>query len=46
MPFSSKKQAKWMFANKPAMATEWASKTPSIKSLPLFKKKKYVGKSK
>jgi len=27
MPFKSKKQAKWMFANKPKMAKEWASKT-------------------
>lgn len=41
MPFVSRKQAGWMFANKPQMAKEWASKTPSISSLPLFKKKKY-----
>jgi hypothetical protein len=34
MPFKSKKQAKWMFANKPGMAKEWASVTPSIKKLP------------
>ena len=34
MPFTSKAQDKWMFANKPKMAKEWASKTPSIKSLP------------
>jgi len=34
MPFKSKEQAKWMFANKPAMAKEWASKTKSIKKLP------------
>ena len=34
MPFKSKSQEKWMFANKPKMAKEWASKTPSIKSLP------------
>jgi hypothetical protein len=26
MPFKSKKQMKWMFANKPAMAKKWASK--------------------
>ncbi len=38
MPFVSKKQAKWMFANKPQMAKEWASKTPSIKALPNKKK--------
>ena len=40
MPFQSKAQAKWMFANKPAMAKEWASKTKSIKALPKKKKKK------
>jgi hypothetical protein len=40
MPFKSKKQMKWMFANKPKMAKEWASKTKSIKSLPTRKKKK------
>jgi len=34
MPFKSKAQAKWMFANKPKMAKEWASETPSIKKLP------------
>lgn len=34
MPFKSKAQAKWMFANKPGMAKEWASATPSIKKLP------------
>lgn len=40
MPFKSKAQAKWMFANKPKMAKEWASETPSIKSLPKKKKSK------
>ena len=40
MPFQSKKQAAWMYANKPKMAKEWASHTPSIKTLPLRKKKK------
>jgi hypothetical protein len=34
MPFVSQKQEKWMWANKPEMAKEWASKTPDIKSLP------------
>lgn len=34
MPLKSKAQAKWMFANKPEMAKEWASVTPSIKALP------------
>jgi len=41
MPFESKKQAKWMFTNKPNMAKEWATKTPSIKALP---EKKFQGK--
>jgi hypothetical protein len=26
MPFKSKKQMRWMFANKPAMAKKWAHK--------------------
>lgn len=39
MPFVSQKQAGWMFANKPKIAKEWASKTKSIKSLPLFSKR-------
>lgn len=34
MPFTSKAQAKFMFAKKPALAKEFASKTPSIKALP------------
>lgn len=34
MPFKSKKQARFMFANKPEMAKEWAAETPSIKKLP------------
>lgn len=36
-----------MYANKPAMAKEWASKTPNVKTLPLRvkkKKKKYATK--
>jgi len=40
MPFKSKAQAKWMFANKPEMAKEWAAKTKSIKRLPERKAKK------
>lgn len=39
MPFKSKAQQKWMFANKPEMAKEWASKTSSIKRLPARVKK-------
>jgi len=34
MPFKSKAQAKYMFAKKPAIAKEFAAKTPSIKALP------------
>lgn len=34
MPFKSQFQSRWMFANKPKMAKEWASATPSIKALP------------
>lgn len=40
MPFKSKAQAKYMFANHPKMAKEWAKKTKSIKSLPKKVKKK------
>jgi hypothetical protein len=34
MPFQSRAQARWMFADKPQMAREWAHKTSSIKQLP------------
>ena len=34
MPFQSKSQQRWMFANKPEMAKEWADHTPDIKALP------------
>ena len=40
MPFKSKKQAKYMFANKPKLAKEFAKATPSIKNLPNQVKKK------
>lgn len=33
MPFKSKAQAGWMYANHPQMAKEWASHT-NFKSLP------------
>lgn len=47
MPFKSKAQQKWMFANKPEMAKEWASETPDIKKLPKkVKKKKPKAKNK
>jgi len=34
MPFKSKDQEKWMFANHPQMAKQWASVTPNQKALP------------
>lgn len=34
MPFKSKAQAKWMFANKPEMAEKWAKHTKNMKKLP------------
>lgn len=39
MPFRSKAQAGWMFANHPEMAKRWASETPSVAKLP-----EHVGK--
>lgn len=38
MPFVSKAQKGWMYANKPAMAKEWQSATPKGKKL-LYKVK-------
>lgn len=29
MPFKSRAQQKWMYANKPEMATRWEKETPS-----------------
>ena len=40
MPFKSKAQARYLFKEHPEMAKEWASKTPSIKSLPQHVKAK------
>ena len=34
MPFKSKSQMKWMYANKPAMAKEWQAETGNPKRLP------------
>lgn len=34
MPFTSKAQARFMYANHPQMAQEFAAATPSIKALP------------
>ena len=46
MPFKSMKQMKWMYANKPEMAKERASKTPKGKKLPEHVVKKVVPKTK
>lgn len=46
MPFSSKKQMRWMFANKPSMAHRWAHHTKDIKSLPESKGKSKKGEKK
>jgi len=40
MPFKSKKQRKYLFAKKPTIAKEFASKTPKGKKLPKKVKKK------
>lgn len=34
MPFKSKAQKGWMYANKPKMAKEWQAETPKGKPLP------------
>lgn len=34
MPFKSKAQRAWMYANHPAMASRWAAHTPKGKKLP------------
>ena len=34
MPFKSKAQSAWMFANDPEMAKKWAKHTPDMKNLP------------
>lgn len=39
MPFKSKAQVAWMFANKPEMAKEFASKTKDFDKLPEKKRK-------
>lgn len=40
MPFVSKAQSRWMWANDPEMAKEFAKHTKSIKKLPNKVKKK------
>ena len=34
MPFKSKAQRKWMYANKPSMAKQWEADTPKGARLP------------
>jgi len=34
MPLKSKKQERWMWANKPEMAKRWEKETPNRKALP------------
>jgi hypothetical protein len=34
MPLLSKRQMRWMFANKPRMAREWLTETPNPSRLP------------
>jgi hypothetical protein len=40
MPFKSRAQQRWMFANDPAMAKKWAEETPDMSKLPDKRKKK------
>ena len=44
MPFKSKAQKGWMYANKPEMAKEWQAETPKGKKLPNKVKKKKAKK--
>lgn len=46
MPLKSKAQQKYLFANKPKIAKEFAAKTKNIKSLPEHVKPKKNKKSK
>jgi hypothetical protein len=39
MPFKSKAQQRWMFANHPKMADKWAKHTKNMKKLPQHVKK-------
>lgn len=34
MPFASKAQMRWMYANKPEIAKRWEKETPKGKKLP------------
>jgi len=44
MPFKSKAQQGFMFANMPKTAKKWAKETPGMKSLPAHAKKKKAKK--
>jgi len=44
MPFKSKAQQGFMFANMPKTAKKWAKETPGMKSLPARAKKKKAKK--
>jgi len=44
MPFVSKKQKDWMYANKPTMAKQWQADTPKGKKLPARVKPKAAAK--
>lgn len=46
MPFRSKSQRAWMWANQPEMAAEWQAHTPKGKKLPKKVKKKPKKKAK
>lgn len=40
MPFKSRAQKGWMYANEPAMARKWQADTPKGKKLPARVKRK------
>ena len=40
MPFESKAQRRWMYANKPKMAKKWEEHTPKGRKLPERKSRK------
>jgi|TARA_R100001086_G_scaffold18491_1_gene9049 hypothetical protein len=43
MPFVSKAQRAWMYANKPEMAKRWEKETPKNKRLPKRRRGKRLG---
>jgi len=46
MPFKSKAQKGWMYANKPGMAKRWQKETPKGKKLPKRAPKKGANRGK